>query len=319
MNKKWFAAAAALLAIACVLGGCSAVLDANEYTDGAPRYEGGVTAMPQVDWESYDDKQLTDQWDITTTSPTDGESSAIYGEKRIKRGSLNLETREFDSVYSFIRERAEDLGGYVSSASVYGTAPVEYGDAGRTLELTIRVPAAVFDSFVEELSQRATVTQYVESDEDITESYYDVETRLEMYRKQHERVLELLDQAQTLDDILILEDKLSALAYEIDSLTGLLNKYDSLVAYSTLTVSMRELVIAETGMGDTLGTRISEAFSGTVNGLADFGEGLLIVLIGGFPVIAIIAVIIVVVVLLVRRGNRKKAARAAADNADAPK
>ena len=65
----------------------------------------------------------------------------------------------------------------------------------------------------------ATVTYESTGTEDITASYFDTESRLEIYQTQRERVLALLEEADTMEDILTLETELARLNYEIDALT----------------------------------------------------------------------------------------------------
>ena len=77
--------------------------------------------------------------------------------------------------------------------------------------------------------------------EEITEAYYDTEARLTALKTQEERLLAIMEKAETLDDIIRLEDALSDVRYQIESLSGTMRRYDNLVEMATVEVSLREV------------------------------------------------------------------------------
>lgn len=296
MKRSTIAVLAALIAFILLMGACTSPARFNDDKTFDYAQEGEA-------WGSVNDSDAPIR---ATASPKD--NGDVYGgHKIIKTGSMSMETREYNDVYQFIRTRVEELGGYVYAERVYGTEPKEYGDSGRTLDITLKIPAANLETYMSDMGGKAIVTESSIASDDVTDAYFDTESRLEMYTIQRDRLMEILEKATELDDILKLESELSRLTYEIESLTGTLNKYDNLIAYSTLNVYVRELVATQTTMQDTLGTRISETFKGTLNALGEFGKALLIVLIGGFPIILIIAAIVVAVILIVKKKKKKRA------------
>ena len=77
--------------------------------------------------------------------------------------------------------------------------------------------------------------------DDVSEAYYDQESRLTTQRTKLERLQELLRQAQDMEDIITIESAISETELEIEFLTGSLRKYDSQINYSTITLSLREV------------------------------------------------------------------------------
>ena len=80
------------------------------------------------------------------------------------------------------------------------------------------------------------ITESSESSEDVGERYYDAETRLKTQRTKQERLLALLEQADTMEDIISLENALGDVEYQIEQLSSTLNRYDALISYSTFTI-----------------------------------------------------------------------------------
>lgn len=249
---------------------------------------------------------------VAQNSAAQEESGESYGAKIIKNASISLETREFDAHTAYIRQRADDMGGYVSNSYTSGKKPESYSDSGRYASITVRIPQQRLESFLADARGIATVVSESMSGDDITTSYYDTESRLSVYTTQRDRVLALLSKAETMEDIIALESELSRITYEIESLTTSLRRWDNLVDYSTVTVDLREIAVFSTSASpDSFGTRISEGFAKTLSGLAVFFENLLVFLIVASPVLLLLALITVVVLLLVRRNNRKRAAHMA--------
>ena len=146
---------------------------------------------------------------------------------------------------------------------------------------------------------------------DISTQYFDIETRLKTLRIREERLQELLKEAKGLEDIIELERELANVSYEIQINQTQLRDFDSLVDFSTVTVSLQEVneITSVTPSKQTLGDRVSEAFYAVANALKDFGEGLVIFLAGGSLILIPLAVGGVIAIVLVKRRKRRKAAQ----------
>ena len=85
------------------------------------------------------------------------------------------------------------------------------------------------------------VVRQEEDSDNISEQYYDTESRLVTQQTKLERLQTLLSQAETMEDIITIESAISETELEIEQLTGTLRQYDSLVDYSTVTISLEEV------------------------------------------------------------------------------
>ena len=111
----------------------------------------------------------------------------------------------------------------------------------RSLCCAVRVPSEKFRLFLDEAGTVGHVTYRSEYTEDVGEAYYDSEARLATQRTKLERLQKLLEEAAGLEDIILLEQALSETELQIEYLTGDLRRYDSLIGYSTVNITLGEV------------------------------------------------------------------------------
>ncbi|HIQ62835.1 MAG TPA: DUF4349 domain-containing protein, partial [Candidatus Avichristensenella intestinipullorum] len=145
----------------------------------------------------------------------------------LRTASISLDSSRYEEDVAQILSLLEQAGGWAEYQSTTGEAIADNPEAGRYARMTLRVPVAALDDFVEQISAIGVLTAREESAEDISDSYYDVQGRLEMYQAQRDRLEELLAQAQSMTDVIEIESRLSEVQYSIESLQGSLNSWDS--------------------------------------------------------------------------------------------
>jgi len=234
--------------------------------------------------------------------------AAAESRKIILRASFNVETLDYTESLRAVNEKIQETGSYIEYSDASGS--VEDGTA-RT-SMTIRVPSGSYGEFKAFVPEIGNVTYSSEGGEDVTSAYFDTDARLTALRAQEERVLELLEKAETMEDILAIESKLAELRYQIEQLTGELKRYDDLVNYATITLSLeqrRELTpVGEESFTEKLGRAMSESLSS----LASLLENAVIALVWLVPyllVLGVIAGVIFLIVWLSLRHGKKKAAK----------
>jgi hypothetical protein len=227
----------------------------------------------------------------------------------IRNVSITLETATYQTTYDSIIEAISKNDAYIENSNVTGT-----GKKNNLHEATIviRVPAENMDALIKALDGNGTVTSSSESVQDVTLEYIDMESRISSLKTERDSITKLLEQADDLDTILELQDKISEINYEIENYESSLLVMQNQITYSTLTLNIKE-VIEETEVADseevrntTLGDKMWAALKGSLNFLLILGQGILIVLSALLPVIVIIG-IPVTIVLIVR--HRKKKAK----------
>ncbi len=226
----------------------------------------------------------------------------ISERKIIKTVTLMLETKEFDSGIDMISRFAAENNGYIESSNVSGSS---YGQSARqgarNATYRIRIPVDALETYISGIGENFNITSKKEDAEDISDTYYDIEARLNSLRTQEERLLDMLEKASTLEYMLELEDKLASVRYNIESLTASMRRYDNLVAYSTINITLRE-VIDYTSTADPktfpqrMGVAFVESWRGFIIALGDFAVGLAYAL----PLLITLALILLIITLIVK-------------------
>ena len=218
--------------------------------------------------------------------------------KMIYRASIEVQTQDYTTSETAITELVKSCGGYFESKSLSNrSSGYRYG------EFTVRVPAAEYEHFCEQVGSLCHVTYMSSSAENITEEYYDTDSRLKTAQIKLERLQELLSKADNMADIITIESAISDTEYEIESLSGTLRRYDALVDYATVSLTLSETYKLDENEGAplTFGARIVRAFT---NGLRDTGlflEDLAIGIANNLVFLAVAAVLALVIVRAVRK------------------
>ncbi len=224
----------------------------------------------------------------------------------IYKSSFDIQTKDYPASVAALKALCTKYEAYFESSNTYGNE-----STSRSSNYVIRVPVKNYSAFTGETGNVGVIVSSSEYNEDITDRYFDTEAHLESARIREERVLKILENADKLDDVLALERELSDIRYEIESLTGSLRKYDSLVSYSTINLSIREVksIITPPEQVLTFGERISVAFNrgleNVKNDFEDFVVDLSYNFIGIIVWIIIIIVIITVVISIKRKFKKK--------------
>ena len=238
------------------------------------------------------------------TSENGLESTVENGRKLIRTIYLSLQTTEFDSVLSDLSAKTTELGGYIENSSINGNS--YYYQSTRYASYTIRIPSDQLDQFVDIVGELGNVTQKNESVEDVTLQYVDVESRKKALETEQERLLELLSQAENMEDLLAIESKLSDVRYELENYGSQLRMLDNQIDYSTVNVDVDEVErVTDTGEKSFFG-EIKERFGDSLYTVGRDMRGFVIVILGSLPILVVWAVIIIVVVLVVKKIRKRR-------------
>ena len=249
---------------------------------------------------------------------TENQGGDIYQNPRaklIRRAELYIQTEQFDQSEAALKELVSSCGGYFENSSEYGGGRRD-ANANRSGEYTVRVPAEKYDHFLSQTGELGYVTSKTESSEDVGERYYDTESRLKTQRTKRERLLALLEKAETMEDIITLESALSDVEYQIEQYSSELNRYDALVAFATFTISLSEVgrVTQEVGETASLGQRMAAGFQSSLRGLGQGFQNFLIWLSYNVFLVVILAAVAVVAVVIGKRELKKLRKQNGPDN-----
>lgn len=304
-------ALAALLLFAGCGGGNAATAPSAPMAPGAPAAAPsaptdnwvGESADMDMGWEAPQEPMPAPAEDAAQTE------SPVYrnsGAKLIRRAELTIQTEQFDQTAAALEALAAQYNGYFESSSEYGGSWRDV-NARRSGEYVVRVPSEHYGSFLRSAGDLGYVTNKRETSEDVGEQYYDTEARLKTQRTKQERLLSLLERAETMEDIIQLENALSEVEYQIEQYTSTLNRYDSLIGYSTFTIWLEEVrqVNQEVGETSSLGDRMAAGFAAGTDNLVDGAQNFLVWLSYNLFSLLILAAVVVVVAVAARRVGRR--------------
>lgn len=220
-----------------------------------------------------------------------------------------LASREEGEIESLQISTADDQPIYIEPLPGDATMRDRGSDTLRAY-VTVRVPAERYDAFVTEASKLGRVLFHAENAQDVTQQHIDMSARLESLKVEQSRLRQLFARADTVRDLLAIEQELARVQGEIESLQGQFDFLNRQVAMATVTFELTEPEPIGSPTGTDWGVREAfndsiRAFVGTVNGL--------IVLLG--PVVALLLLVglpvWLVTMLILKRIRKRKVVTAA--------
>lgn len=243
--------------------------------DTAAGYDGGMAAdMASYQYETVEAAAEEPISESRGEGGYEQEATAASGRKLIKTVNISAETEDFDTLVPSLQRQVETLGGYIESISVYDVRSYYVEDQHvkqRCANLTARVPKEKLDGFLTQVGEQTNVTSRSENVEDVTLQYVDLESHKKALLTEQERLLTLLEQAETVEDIIAIEGRLSEVRYQLESMESQLRTYDNQIDYSTVYLNIEEVRKYSAPQTATAWQRIETGF---VKSLEDIGFGI---------------------------------------------
>ena len=146
---------------------------------------------------------------------------------------VGLEVDNIDAAVRHVETIAAQRGGWVESAEIYGEAGY------RSASVQLRVPADRSDNVLDTLRGLGRVTDEGVSSTDVTERLIDNEARLSAWHAQEARLVTLLENAPTVEDIIQIEQRIAQVRSDIEYVEATQRNLTNRVATSLITVNLR--------------------------------------------------------------------------------
>ncbi len=290
--KKIFILITTLLLCLSLFVSCSdgtAMNDSYAGMKGDYNYSGGA---------GYDSESVME------STPTSTESEAAALERKIiKTYRVSLETKNYDSAVNKITAAATSFGGYIAEARQDGSGDTE---RERYASFTIRVPKDRAEEFLAYISENENVVSSTLATDDVTDSYYGYQATLESLTVQEERLMSMLEKAETLSELLQLEDKLSEVRAEINGIHSKLQLMDKSVDYSYVYVTLDEVKEYKEPEKETYFSRFIASFGEAFTSFATVIGEILIIFIWLLPYLLVLGVVVALVLFFTARGRKRK-------------
>lgn len=316
MKRKGFALFLAALLTALALsacgggaGGSTTAASSSKFTSGGDaasadynsvEYSGGTGGG---DWGFYaEDAAEPSAPREETEAQEEPRSDRLANAKMVYTANIEAETMDFDACAADLEALVEELGGYMEYASASS-----YSDGLRAGSYTARIPSARFTTFLKSVGDLSHIVDQSKSSENISERYYDTESRLTTQKTKLERLQMLLARAENMEDIIALESAIAETELQIEQLTGSLRHYDALVDFATIEIRLREVSRLTTveEAPPSFASRLGNAFADGLYSFRNFLQILAIFLAYNWAWLVLLAVIVFLGVR-VSRGRRAK-------------
>ncbi len=203
--------------------------------------ESGPDSMPMA---AADFVQVESEFAATKLEAGDVAPGAL-GRQIIREGRINIEVEDVAGAFARVGDIARASGGFVAESSVYASPRDGAGRIARPegAYLRLRIPADRFESARARVAELAkTVLSEDTSSQDVTMQVADFEARLRNLRATEQQYLRLLVQAQKVEEVLLVTDRLSNTRGEIERIEAQLAALSSLVDLATLNVDIQRAV-----------------------------------------------------------------------------
>lgn len=300
--KKMTAILVTLCMLAALLAGCGGASKSAQSFDAAAPAEAANGAYYDMESAKSEDGGLTGDTDSTVLPE---------GRKWIITVNMSAETEDLDALMDALDGKISALGGYVEDQDSYNGS-MYASRRYRSASLTVRIPAEKVDEFTTEVSGIANVVSTNLSREDITLNYVATESRVTALQTEEARLLELMEQAETMADLLEIESRLTDVRYELENRASQLRLYDNQVDYATIYLSVEEVQEYTPTQEPTVWERISGGFTGSLKGLGTGLTNLLVWVLAKSPYLVIAAAVAAGAIAIIRKRKARRAEKKAA-------
>lgn len=278
------------------------LLSENGYGVEQDRYEersgtaviGYVTGGLQSDG-SVDDTKTTE------TDNASGQTQPVV----LRSAERTIESENYDSDVQWLSDLVSEYGAYFEEREEAAGAD---GSVGRRSKAVVRVPSERLDDFLMELDQLGRTVNRREAAEDVSGRYMDTQSRLDALRLQKEKLTEMMAESTDVEDLIAIDDKLTGVIAQMESLEGDLRRWESEQSYSKVTLMMCEVFEEKAEAAASVGLRMKQGFDESIVWLKEFGQDLLVMLATYGPRLIILVPVLVLGIAagcLFRLGKKK--------------
>ena len=255
------------------------------------------------------DSDSDDNSNIDNAKNNTNNDVKLYESKLVYRCEMTIETLDYDKSYSELQKLMEKYSCIIESerfgddslSYLYDGYRTEYNGYknGRQDEIIIRVPSEKYKEFLNEYNSLGNITSKTQSVDNITQEYYDTTSQVKGLKEEMKRLEEMLNQATDIKDMVTINSQITDLQSEINSLTTQIRTMDNDVAYSYVTLTLKE-VLEYTEEDTPVKTnkfidRLKNQCVDTWKGFLKFLENLLFFVISIIPAVIIIGIIIIII------------------------
>ncbi len=312
MKRRMLIMTAAIILPVVLMAGCGASSGSSMSVDtnssGAAMEDAAVTQGIGSSYSyDYDDYESENETPAAEDAGLFENAQQDISQKLVYTGSLSIETLDYAATMSNLRSRIKEYGGFIENEYEWDSDTSWYMDDTSStgtmhMDMTVRVPSQKYEEFINTIEGEEKITSKNSQVENITKSYYETAALLESSRIQEERLLDMMENAYSIEDMIAIEARLTEVQKEINVYKSQLAVMDTNVSYSTVTLSVEEVrryteVKNTFKFTDRLSNTVRESWESFWNIL----EWLLFFIIRLIPIVLIFTPIVLLIIFIIRR------------------
>lgn len=292
-----------------LLAGCSGGESSSEKSEMNNTGDAKSAEMENVseDRVSFSEKGEQDR-DAGKKSETENlegvsEKNTVAERMVIFNAEMDITVKNFENARNSLEEKAQSYNGYIVQSDSN-----RYDDEQQSGMMTFRIPQDHFHAFLNDAQGLSVqVNNRRVSGQDVTEEFVDLESRLKSKKAVEARLLEFMKDSQKTEDLLKISSDLANVQEEIEQIAGRKKFLENQTAYSTVTISLQETLVAVPKIdNENLNTwqKIQKQFADNINILLAAGSGIIVFFVGNLPIILIVGTIVAAIIYFVRKKNK---------------
>ena len=278
----------------------------------ANKADGVASVDSNYEEDFSNDEEVTQEKSTDNTTAVSVPQQDFSNAKLIYSGDLSMDTKDYSKTVSQIKNLAAKYNAFIGQANEYdnGYNDFDSPESSRELHLMLYIPSENFSKFFDEVGDiEGYVKSKNQSVDDVTKQYNDNKLRLESLRTQEGRLLEIMKNANTISEMLEIENRLNTIRTDISMIENENSGIDFRAQYSTISVSINEISV-RTSVGQTFGERFGETVNSSMHNFVKVVQGLVLIVVTLLPYIIVVAVILLIVYFCNKNSKKKNATRA---------
>ncbi|HZK09613.1 MAG TPA: DUF4349 domain-containing protein [Clostridia bacterium] len=300
-KRNWYIAFASLAAVLVLFVGLRGILP------GMKSSQSGDLEMMEISSEGAFDHPAEATEEMAVEEEAQG---ALEGaltsdqlpedEKIIHTYNLTIETKDIKTSIEKLESLIKKQGGFIENAQQNGQMQV--GENANAFYI-FRIPREKSEALKGELEKLGQTQYFSQQQDNVTKSYRDTQARVDLLRTKEDRLMELLEIAKDLEDLIAIESQIMDLQFEREQMQAYLNDLDQQVAYDTYYL---DLVQVKVFTEKSFTQKIKDSFTSGLEGFRNFLEGSLLFLIYNWAFILLFGLLILAFSLIFKAVRKKK-------------
>ena len=204
------------------------------------------SASYEPEYEAYEQSEQAVNTGSNSTEQTRDENLVdnINYEKLVYRANLDIETLEFNKSLQDLKDLIAQNNGIIQGENYRdNNSIIGYGyRSGRTIDIAIRIPTPNYNTIISTINNVGKVRSQSSTVENISQEYYNTKAYLDSYKTQLDKLQEMYEYAETIEEMITIESRIAEVNAEILRLTTKIQSMDLDVAYSTVDIRLEEVV-----------------------------------------------------------------------------